>query len=343
MLKHKLIVITLILSLLGVYGAVPITNAASITNAKDTLSDSDVSVSTTHTIQFTTGVALVATQYMEITLPADFGNIVVGGITCPGGTTAAAPTTETARCTSDAGTATGTYTISIAGVTNPAAEGSQTIDISTRTAANVVIETVDVWVAIINNVDVSATVSSTLTFEISPLSSGASVNGTTTSATGVAATTSLAFGVLVVDTPRILGQQLRIVTNADDGYTVTVEQDQNLLSGSGSDIDSFVDGTTTAPAAWQSPLETLDQEWTYGHMGFTSEDSSLSDGDHFGTALFQGFNGTTPVEVMYHTGPADGAADHIGITKVAYEIQVSPLQEAGDYYNTLTYIATPTY
>lgn len=343
MLKNKLVIIVLIFSLLSLYGAVPITNAASISNASDTLSDSDLSVAATHTVDFTIGTALAATDYIEVTLPTDFGDIP-GGITCPGGTTAAT-TTTTARCTSDAGSATGTYQIIIPNVPNPAAEGSQTIDISTKTAANAVIETVDIWVAIINNVDVSATVSSTLTFEISPLATGASVNGTTTDATVTAATSSLAFGTLVVDQPRILGQQLRVVTNADDGFTVTVEQDQNLLSGSGSDIDSFIDGTSTTPTAWQAPAEVLDVEWTYGHMGITSADASLSSTtpDVFGNNLWLGFSGTTPIEVMYHTGPADGTAADIGITQVAYQIQVSPLQEAGDYYNTLTYICTPTY
>lgn len=342
MLKHKIVVILLIFSLLGVYGAVPSTKAASITNAKATLSDSDLSVAATTTVNFTINTALTAGQYMIVTLPADFGDIL-GGITCPGGTTAAT-TTTTARCTSAAGTATGTYTIVIPNVTNPTSTGSQLIDISTKTAGDAVIETVDVWVAIIDNVDVSATVSSTLTFEISPLSTGASVNGTTTDATVTAATSSLAFGVLVVDVPRILGQQLRVVTNADDGYTVTVEQDQNLTSGSNSDIDSFVDGTaSTTAVAWADPTETLDEEWTYGHMGITSEDATLSDVDHFGNNLWQGFASTTPIEVMYHTGPADGSAAGIGITKVAYQIQVSSLQEAGDYYNTLTYICTPTY
>jgi hypothetical protein len=341
MLKHKIVVITLILSLLGVYGAVPITNAASITNAKDTLSDSDRSVAATHTLNFAIGVALTAGQYMEVTLPADFGDIP-GGITCDGGLTAAT-TTTTARCTSNAGSATGTYTIIIPNVPNPAAAGSQTINISTKTAANAVIETVDIWVAIIDNVDVSATVSSTLTFEISPLSTGYVVNGRAT--TGNSATTSLAFGTLVVNTPSVLGQKLRVVTNADDGYSVTVEQDQNLLSGSGSDIDSFINGTTTAPAAWQAPAATLDNEWTYGHMGITSDDSSLASTtpDVFGNNLWLGFNGTTPIEVMYHNGPADGIATGIGTTTVAYQIEVSSLQEAGDYYNTLTYICTPTY
>lgn len=281
---------------------------------------------------------------MEVTLPAPFGNITTGDIACSDGMTPLATTTEIARCTNAVGTiAIGTSTIILSNITNPSSEGSQTIRIATYTSGGTLKEEVYVWVAIINNVDVSATVSSTLTFEISPLAAATDVNGTQT--TGNSATSSLAFGTLVVDVPSILGQQLRVVTNADDGYTVTVEQDQNLSSGSGSDIDSFVDGTSTAPRAWQSPAELLDQEFTYGHMGITSEDSSLSSTtpDVFGANLYEGFTGTTPIEVMYHTGPADGIAPNIGITEVAYQIQVSPLQEAGDYYNTLTYICTPTY
>ena len=50
-----------------------------------------------------------------------------------------------------------------------------------------------------------------------------------------------------------------------------------------------------------------------------------------------------PQEVMYHGGPADGSMQDKGSVEVAYRIQITALQEAGDYTNTLTYVATPTY
>ena len=330
-----------IFSMLAFYAFIPLAKAANLTNASDTLSDSDVSATgVTHTVVFTTATALAINDYIEVTFPAPFGNVLVGNITCPGATTPSAPSTEVARCTATGVIGAGALTVTIA-VNNPAGAGSQTIDITTKTSGAVVIETVDVMVAIIDDVTVTATVAATLTFEINLLNSGTDVNGTNTTAASTA--TTLAFGTLAAATPAILGQQLKVTTNADDGFTVIVKQDSNLTSGSGSDIDAFDDGVIGANKAWENPLGTLDQEATYGHLGLTSEDSNLTVGDDFGNNLWGGFNGATAVEVMYHNGPADGSTADKGLTEVAYQIEITALQEAGDYTNTLTYIATPTY
>lgn len=341
MLKSKkLISLIAILSLLGIYGLAPTTEAANLLSSSDTLSDSDLSVSTTHTVEFTTRVALAAADYIEVALPADFG-VILGTITCPASTTAATSSPRTARCTAADVIATGTKSIVITGVTNPATAGSRVVTITTYLSGGTQLETADVRVAIIDNVDVSAKVASTLSFEIRPLATSTDVNGFST--TVQSATTSLAFGTLTVGTSTVLGQELRVTTNANDGYSVTVEQDHNLVNAGNADIDSFVDGTSTAPQSWATPSAALDAEWTYGHFGFTSDDANLAAGDTFGSNLWRGFNGTTPVEVMYHTGPSDGSTQDKGMAKVAYRIQVSTLQEPGDYTNALTYIATPTY
>lgn len=340
--KANIVIVSItIFSMVALYGFVPVANAASITDASDTLSDSGIGATgVTNTFNFTTGVALDATEYIEITFPAPFGDVIVGNITCPGGTTGTAQSTEKARCTSDAGTAAGPLTVSVV-LDNPGSAGTQIINIATKEADNDEIEAVDVAVAIISEVTVNATVTSTLTFEINPLDDGVDVNGTAT--TLESATTTLEFGNLVAATPAIMGQQLRVITNADDGFSVTVEQDGNLTSASNADIDSYDDGTPGAPAVWSSPSGTLDSEQTYGHMGITSEDASLDGGDDFGNDLWQGFNNTTPIEVMYHDGPADGSTADKGLTQVAYQIEISALQEAGDYTNVLTYICTPIY
>ncbi len=329
------------ISLLAVYGAVPVSNAASLTNAKDTLSDSDRSVAATHTIVFTHNTPLVLNEYFEVAMPLPFGDVTFGAITCPASMTASAPNTETARCTATGAVASGSKTIILTGITNPAAAGSQSINVSSHQAGGTVIENVDVMVAIIDNVDVSASVSSALTFEIRPLATSTNVNGANT--TRASATTTLAFGTLTVASTSIMGQELRVTTNAKNGYVVTVQQNQNLTSSGGSDIDSFVDGTSTAPQAWAAPTGSLDAEWTYGHFGFTSDDGTLTAGDYFGTNLWKGFATSTPVEVLMHTGPSDGSTQDKGMAKVAYRIEITALQETGDYSNVLTYIATPTY
>jgi len=341
-MTKKILCIMAIVSMIATNGLISPAQAASLTYISDRLSDSDKSVNATHNLTFTNNVALVAGDYISVVLPAAFtSGATVGNVTCPANTDASVNGTSTVICTANAGVATGTKNITIASVSNPATIGSYLINVTTRNSGNTIIEQAYTMVAIVDNVDVSATVASTLQFVISPLDSGTDVNGF--SMTRTSATSSLAFDVLTVGTSTVMGQSLRVTTNADNGYAVTVEQDQNLTSNTGSDIDSFVDGTSTAPQAWQAPANILDTEWTYGHFGFTTEDGTLGAGDTFGNNLWRGFASTTPVEIMFHSGPSDGTAPDKGYTEVAYRIEVGALQEAGDYYNTLTYIATPIF
>lgn len=331
-----------IVSLIATNGLVSPVQAASLTSISDRLSDSDKSVNATHYLNFTNNVALGVGDYIRIDIPVAFASgALVGNVTCPANTNASVTGTSTVLCTATGVVATGTKSVTITSVSNPSTIGSYLINVTTRTAANAVIEQAYALVAIVDNVDVSATVASTLQFVISPLNSGTDVNGFQTTKTS--ATTSLAFDVLTVGTSTVMGQSLSVTTNADNGYAVTVEQDQNLTSNTGSDIDSFVDGTSSAPQAWQSPANTLDSEFTYGHFGFTTEDGNLAAGDTFGSNLWRGFASTTPVEIMFHSGPSDGTTPEKGYTEVAFRIEVGALQEAGDYYNTLTYIATPIF
>jgi hypothetical protein len=337
--SKKLMIFLGLTALLAAVGFIHQASSAALTAASDTLSDSDLSVTATHTISFINNTAQSAGDYFQVVLPAAFGDISVGSITCPSGMTASSTNTETARCVSNAGTATGTKTILLSAITNPVAAGSQTITLSNNSGATV-LENSDVSVAIIDNVDMSAAVPSVFGFTLSPLATGTLINGQLT--TGAAATTSLAFGTLTVGTSTILGQELKVLTNAT-GFSITAEQDQNLTNGNLNDIDSFKDGTSSAPQAWSSPSGLIDQEYTYGHFGLTSEDTSLSGGDLFGNNLWEGFPTSTPIEIFYHNGPADESTPDKGATQVGYRLEISPLQEPGDYTNIITYIATPTF
>lgn len=348
MQKHKkTLALLAMLSLIatnGLFsGLVNNAQAISLSNARDLLTNSDVSGVSTHSVTFTIKTALVASDEVTVTFP-NFTTVVAANATCGGSFGAPTlPIAGTLRCAAAGAIATNTVvTMTVTGVTNPASVGSQHVLIQTnKTGGGLVIDRADVMVAIVDNVDVSVTVPSTLLFVISPVATGTVVNTGTT--TAMSATTSLAFGTLEVGTSSIMAQQLTVVTNASFGYTVTVHQNQDLTSNTGATIDAFKDGTATRDV-WSTPLGTLDATSTYGHMGFTSNDTTLSSAPKdFTTGQFDGFVGTTTEEVMYHTGPADGQFQSKGKATVAYRIQISALQEAGDYYNTLTYVATPTY
>ncbi|NTU99309.1 hypothetical protein HGA64_04900 [Candidatus Falkowbacteria bacterium] len=342
MLKtKKTISILAIITLVSLNGFIRYAEAGSLASVKDRIDTSVPSATATHETSFVTHTPLAEGDYFEVVLADEFGNVALGDINCPTSTTASTTGNKIARCTADAAIATGTIEISIANITNPGVTGSYKVSIASYTSGNTIIENGDTLVAIVDTVSVSSNVSAVLTFEISPLATSTDVNGAIT--TLEPATTSIAYGTLEASTTYIAGQSLKVTTNANDGFMVTVEQNQNLTSGSGADIDSFVDGTSTAPQDWQAPAGLIDDEYTYGHFGFTSNDDVLSSGDTFGDNQWQGFDNTTPVEVMYNDGPADSLTPGKGEAKVAYRVEISPLQETGDYTNVLTYVVIPTY
>jgi hypothetical protein len=151
--------------------------------------------------------------------------------------------------------------------------------------------------------------------------------------------------VLASGVPTTLAQSLSVATNARNGYTVTLNQNQNLLSSTGADIDRFQDDTPPgSPAAWASPSGSLGSENTYGHMGITTEDATLAGGDDFGSDLWAGDFVNNAREVLYHDGPADGITANEGSTTVGFKAEIMAFQEAGtDYQAVITYVATPVF
>lgn len=341
-------------------------NAAQLTLVSDTLTDSDLSVLAGHTIRYTAATAATAGQVISIAFdPAGgaFGmafssatatDIQAIGMTvvtsCGGGGDEVVPTgvgfgtvNESFDFTVCAGdtVSSGAKTIFIGTstrlITNPGVANSYRIVVGGTWA-----DSGETRVAIIDDVVVTAAVATSFTFTVNGTTTGIGVNGTTTSTTTTA--TAIGFGTLSPGVVYTAAQRLEVTTNAVGGFSVTVRQDQNLTSATGADIDTFIDGAgTVAPATWQAPAGTLGSEATYGHFGVTTEDSTLSGGDTFGSNLWSGSIGSS-TQVFYHNGPADGATAHQGRTVVGYQVQVSALQEAGnDYTNTLTYVATPIF
>ena len=339
---ERVIVALLVFSMMVTYSVVPSANAASLQSAKDTLSTSAPSVSATHTITFTTTQAIPASGKIVITLQggSTFGNIAGGS--CSNGGSGATSSDLVYECTYGSGlAATSTNSITVVAA-NPANTSSYDVTVETKNGSGTVIENAGLKVAIVNTVTMSAAVPATLQFDITGTSSGVVINGVTTNATSSATTTP--FGTLATTSRVSVGQTLSVQTNATGGFKVTVQQNHDMSNASGATIDGFKDGvSSTTPQNWAAPTGTLDATSTYGHLGLTTDDAALSNGADFSSSKYVGFDGTSPVEVMYHTGPADGSTAGKGRANVAYSVQISNLQEAGDYSNTLTYICTPTY
>ncbi|MCK4539741.1 hypothetical protein KAU09_01140 [Candidatus Parcubacteria bacterium] len=353
--KKYLAGILVVLIMIAMYGFIPLPDNANavdaISDAKDTISDSDVSKVANHTFDFTTGTSTAVNGYIEVTFPTQFGTSSSANVTCPAGawTTTLSNGDRTIRCTSNTvEKASGTKQILINSVTNPDSEAARYIEISHYDSGNNILERVSVAVAIIEDILMTARVDSTLTFTISGTSTEGVVDGIPCS--NISTATNTPFGTLAVDATSTVCQTLNVTTNADDGYTVTVEQDDELTSDSDSNINSFNNSPnetgSTTPEAWVSPTNTLDAYHTYGHMGLHTDDSdlnSLGGYDDFSTNLFAGLNTTDPMPVMHHDGPSDGYTYDKGEAHIIYQAEIGSLQEAGDYENTLTYICTPTF
>jgi hypothetical protein len=358
-----MLVATAVLALsVGVFNNAQAANLAVISN---TLSDSDRSALSNHTIQFTVPTSspgVLAGGNIVVTFPTGFnmGSVAFGDVdflingaqqtlaaAASGATWGATVSGQNLTLSSATGVVTAGQVVRILvgtnatggtnRVTNPGTADSYEFLVTAGAA-----DSGRTRVAILDNVDVTAIVNTSFVFTVAGLATSTAVNGTTT--TGSTTATSIPFGVLTAGAIKTMGQRLNVTTNARNGFVVTVEQDQNLLSSTGADIDGFIDGAyTNSPTAWVAPTNNISQENTWGHWGLTSEDTTLTAGDEFGSALYVAAS-TTPRQVFMHTGPSDGTTADIGETDIGYSIQISPLQEAGDDYNTvLTYIATPTF
>ncbi len=348
--QQKVLIGILIFCLVIMYQFLPIqkASAVSLKDAKNVISDSDLGVTNvTHTITFTTSTSTPINDYFEVVFPAGFTNILVGGVTCSNAM-AKSVLGQVVTCKNETAGAieAGTKTITVSGVTNPGTAGYKLFKIYHKANGGAVKENVQVMVFIIEDVLMSATVDPTLNFIIEGLNAGTTVNGVNLTATSTATTTP--FGTLGVLIRASVGQRLKVGTNADDGYVVTVWQDQELTSGSNSNINSFNNalngtGSSTVSSTWLNPIGTLDATNTYGHMGLTTNDTGLPSAIDFTGSKYVGFNNTDPVQVMSHDGPCNEITPGKCLNDVAYTVEITALQEAGDYYSTLTYICTAQY
>jgi hypothetical protein len=362
---HKVIATLLTAALLlWVLGFHSFAQAANVTNVYDLLSDSAPSVGSNHTISFVAPSGVAAAQTIKITFPAGFDlssiveddvDLEINGVDEPTAAAAAGATWGVAvagqdlTITSGTGVIATTATVTIKIGTNAADSGTGANQIVNPTTGSYEIDIAGTMadsghtrVAIVDTVLVTATVNTSFDFTVAGVATTTAVNGTTT--TRASSSTTIPFGTLTAGDIATLAQDLTVSTNAINGFVVTVEEDQHLLSSTGADIDNFANNNNSVtPAAWSAPTNNIADENTWGHWGVTTEDTDTTRTAEFGSDEWLGVS-TTPQVIFSHTGPADGSTAGIGSTRVGYQVEITPLQEAADDYSTtLTYIATPTF
>ncbi|MEA3449425.1 MAG: hypothetical protein U9Q85_00360 [Patescibacteria group bacterium] len=358
-----LFAVLVMVSMVAMYAFIPGVSAAGMDSAKTTLSDSDLGVTATSTIviDLNNSNPLTQDQMIRVTFDSNFSDLVADmPITCPdnmsASTTYTSASNEIVECTVDAGlfvAATSTQTIIVGNHTNPGSENASGYDVAisshdTYASGNAEIDYASTKVYIIDDVLVSARVPASLTFSvdgIGPNSSRNSIDVVTLSGTSTA--TTIPFGTLSTAASSTFGQELSVSTNASNGFTVTVQQTAELTNGAGDTINSFdnqADGSgTVSPTGWNAPTASFGSAETYGHMGVTADDTTNMTTDYNSGKSYVGLNGTDTAQVMSHDGPSNGTGEGQGIAGAFYSIEISDLQEAGDYTTYLTYVCTPTY
>jgi hypothetical protein len=359
--KQKQIIVSLVaISMLALnFMASPIKDAQAFeqpTDVSNLLSDSGLNIMATSTITFTTASSTVVGDFWRVEFPAGF-SLAGANFDCNNADAdyaAASSSGLLVECyrqntTENSGTAT---EIEIGNQINHASEGTYRFYLTHYASDGRVKEYAEFMVAIQPHVVMHAKVAATLSFDVTGIAAAQTTND------GVECdilTTpeSLDFETLADGASTTVCHSLAVGTNASDGYIVTVEQDGELRNAADDRINSFImspndTGSSTQAFAWEPPVAQLDVDYTYGHMGLHSDDTDVeSDGGvDFGdgtSVLYLGFNSTDPIIVLAHNGPAINTLQNSGYAEVAYTAEITNLQQAGDYYSTLTYICTPTY
>ncbi len=350
-------------------------SAANVATFSDTLSDSDLGVSAQHDILFVTSNAMNGDEAFRIYFDEsgsnfDFSTLTDAdliasstGFTAVNTCTAATNEIDLSVgsnyiqgnvCTGDTIPA-GQIGIQVGSTNflgNPSTAGSYVISLQGYDAGSgAIADSGDTRVAIIDDVTVTASVDTIFTFSINAVNAGVTVNDDATVTSGTSTATSVPFGTISPGTPKLMAQELRVDTNAYNGFAVTVQADQTLTAGNGATIDEFIDGSAVASTTlWTSPAGTMGSPDTYGHWGVTSDDNEVSGASStqwgIGESAYRGDFVGNPVEIFYHNTPVESSTAGIGVgsTTVAYKVEITALQEAAkDYTATLTYIATPVF
>ncbi|MCM8816618.1 MAG: hypothetical protein NC913_03805 [Candidatus Omnitrophica bacterium] len=259
------------------------------------------------------------------------------------------------------------------GIINPAPTTSHTqgvadtyqINIKTRDGSDYTLDQADVSVSPIEGVLISATVDETLSFSVAGVSadSGTYCGVTRTSSTPDTTATSIPWGTL---TPTYSAathntqQLLTVSTNADNGYKVYIEENDQMgkdgktcTGSTAGETDSCIPDTTCNAVGC---THTSYQDWgsdpsSYPGLGYSLQNATGTDAKfqyNTGGATFNAkqmadqeageSRSATDAEIMTNSGPVDSSSIY-----VCFRIDITATQPAGYYFNKVKYTAVPTF
>ena len=313
----------------------------------------------------------------------DFNTITTANITCPTGgswsvtsATASTGAGHSVICTTSSQIAASTaLTVVIGdgtkGLVNPAPiysghirglADTYTIGVQTRDAADLGIDDVNTKVAPVEAVLVSATVDETLTFQVQGITAGTAACGAAVDITTTAY--SVPWGTLsIADVFKDAAQKLTVSTNADAGYTVKIEENDQMgkngavgIGATAGEANNCIQDTTCSSSNCD---QATGYNWSnaliYHGLGYSLENVSGTDASFV-------YNSNDPCSSSVGAGAfcAKQFADQeVPETKatimsngnpvaskqayVCYRIAISATQPAGYYYNKVKYTATATF
>ncbi|MBL7078300.1 hypothetical protein ISS42_01415 [Candidatus Shapirobacteria bacterium] len=233
---------------------------------------------------------------------------------------------------------------------SPATADTYSIIIDNLNASNVAVDSTTVKVAVIESVRVTASVDPTISFSIAALNVGSTACGNALDISSTA--TTVPFGSLSLGAFVDLAQNLTVSTNADGGYVVTTIENNQLAR-----IDAAATEIADTPGDTATATHTVTDEWvntaTKG-FGYSIENVDAT------TPAFQYSDSTAGCDGVFcakqFAATADGGAELVPVTifssgtvadgqnaYVCYRAIIGATQEAGDYWNAITYRATATF
>jgi hypothetical protein len=242
-----------------------------------------------------------------------------------------------------------------------------TLNISSKAVDGTLLDYSNVMVAPVEAVLVSATVQETLSFTVAGKTAG-SYCGQTTDINTTA--TSVPWGTISAASTFYEGaQQLTVSTNAGGGYVVTIEENDQMNKESdpcdspANDTADYTDNCIRDTVCSASGCDETDGYYwtdssTYDGLGYSLQDFDGTDAafvyDSTSEPCTSTGGGTstnfcskqiadiqaseTRATIMSHNGPVNSKDIY-----VCFRIDISGLQPAGYYYNTVKYTATPTF
>ncbi len=219
-------------------------------------------------------------------------------------------------------------------LTLPSTAGSYEIYIMTFASDELMTEFSEVTLVVQDEApEVSVNLGTVLTMTVSGVNSGEGcgtrepVMDVTTDAT------TINWRDITINQKTTACQQLTITTNANNGYNVYLVQDGDLTHvDGGSAVSAFDDagGTGNAnEAIWTSPGT------ENGHFGVGSDDTDAMGGTdmYMGIPTQSGDTLDTSAKLCDGSGPVQSQE-----CSVEYAIEVTPLQESGEYFNLVEYV-----